>query len=553
MPSDSEDEHLASAKITANRVVEILQEQDDESSVSQKAPLDRTDDIVPDSQLVMLKEKPLLPGLLEITQKNKKSLSKKKCWVSDSPASSCSTLERQTSCMKYTFQQDERIIKHQTFCSIFDEKSPGQGQCNKTQTLEQQQPDKAAKLTPAENQTKTATHINDSMKRINHTFDRRLLPSSSKNDFSKTQGLSLDSTEKMSSICSIRKLGVSGRKFDEVCHNTGSKEQNNPQRGDCSKRHNMDLTCKSRLSDERKYSIRKESTITETMISAIAAKYTNEKKKTLNKGLDLLNRSECDESQFLGKMQRKKLKEEKGTPKEHKGGSTNKSLNRKIEDSTTDVYRFVGSSDEPTITLGMKYEPVLQQYCANKRETVKKKMKNGLTEKVEHKASRCRKKKYFFTDTDTDGKTDVSWLRESNRKIKPKLVAYTRQKKQNLAESSGKGKVATLQRKHYEKRSKSTKRIEATNSVKVQDGRKKRTCPRRSTAARPCYKEVSASEFDNSEESLSFSPQSERNLTTGTDASRRIEVEAKEKGLGIFEKGKHHGSTSSGYSTWIIY
>ncbi|GCC36832.1 hypothetical protein chiPu_0015332, partial [Chiloscyllium punctatum] len=171
-------------KITANRVVEILQEQDDESSVSQKAPLDRTDDIVPDSQLVMLKEKPLLPGLLEITQKNKKSLSKKKCWVSDSPASSCSTLERQTSCMKYTFQQDERIIKHQTFCSIFDEKSPGQGQYNKTQTLEQQQSDKAAKLTAAENQTKTATHINDSKKRINHTFDRRLLPSSSKDDFS---------------------------------------------------------------------------------------------------------------------------------------------------------------------------------------------------------------------------------------------------------------------------------------------------------------------------------------------------------------------------------
>ncbi|GCC36831.1 hypothetical protein chiPu_0015331, partial [Chiloscyllium punctatum] len=222
----------------------------------------------------------------------------------------------------------------------------------------------------------------------------------------------------------------------------------------------------------------------------------------------------CDESQFLDKMQRKKLKEEKGTHKEHKGGSTIKSLNRKIEDSTTDVYRFVGSSDEPTITLVMKYEPVLQQYCANKRETEKKKMKNGLTEKVEPKALRCRKKKYFFTDTDTDGKTDVSWLRESNRKIKPKLVAYTRQKKQNLTESSGKGKVATLQRQHYEKRSKSTKQIEATNSVKVQDGRKKRTCPRRSTAARPCYKEVSASEFDSSEESLSFSPQSERNLTT---------------------------------------
>ncbi|XP_072413117.1 synaptonemal complex protein 2-like [Chiloscyllium punctatum] len=274
----------------------------------------------------------------------------------------------------------------------------------------------------------------------------------------------------------------------------------------------------NKLSEESslkwKYSIRKESTITETMISAIAAKYTNEKKKPLNKGLDLLNRSKCDESQFLDKMQRKKLKEEKGTHKEHKGGSTIKSLNRKIEDSTTDVYRFVGSSDEPTITLGMKYEPVLQQYCANKRETEKKKMKNGLTEKVEPKALRCRKKKYFFTDTDTDGKTDVSWLRESNRKIKPKLVAYTRQKKQNLTESSGKGKVATLQRQHYEKRSKSTKQIEATNSGKVQDGRKKRTCPRRSTAARPCYKEVSASEFDSSEESLSFSPQSERNLTT---------------------------------------
>ncbi|GCB66020.1 hypothetical protein scyTo_0014942, partial [Scyliorhinus torazame] len=106
---------------------------------------------------------------------------------------------------------------------------------------------------------------------------------------------------------------------------------------------------------------------------------------------------------------------------------------------TADVYSFVASStDEPTITLGMKYKTVSERIYANKRETEKKNMKSSLTKKEVRKSSGCRKKKYFSIDTDTDGKTDVSWLRESNRKIKPKLVVYTRQKKENKAENLGK-------------------------------------------------------------------------------------------------------------------
>ncbi|XP_055508345.1 uncharacterized protein LOC129707382 [Leucoraja erinacea] len=95
-------------KITASKVVEILQQEDEKNEISQTTLQGRLDDIIPDSQPVM-KQKPLLPGLLDNIHKNGKCFPKKRCWVSDSPASSCSTVERQTTCTKYIFQQGNPI------------------------------------------------------------------------------------------------------------------------------------------------------------------------------------------------------------------------------------------------------------------------------------------------------------------------------------------------------------------------------------------------------------------------------------------------------------
>ena len=36
-------------------------------------------------------------------------------------------------------------------------------------------------------------------------------------------------------------------------------------------------------------------------------------------------------------------------------------------------------------------------------------------------------KKHLFSDTDTSGGAELSWLRESSRKAKPKVTDYSRQ------------------------------------------------------------------------------------------------------------------------------
>uniref|UniRef100_UPI00398E7AB7 synaptonemal complex protein 2 n=1 Tax=Pristiophorus japonicus TaxID=55135 RepID=UPI00398E7AB7 len=560
-------------KIPAKKVVEILQEEDEENRILQKAARDRPDDIVPDSQPVVLKEKPLLPGLLESIHKDQRPLSRKRCWVSDSPASSCSTLERQTSCMKYTFQQDDRIIKHQTFCSIFDGKSPRQDHQNKFQnpknkSQEQQLTDTLEKVMPTGRHKKSGTNINDTNKRIPHTVDRRISSSSPKEKFSKTERLCQTKyTDNIPSDGSVRRSDVTNCKLDEIGHGTGPKEQNKPKGDNCSMRRNIDLPCKGHpREDEWEHGIKKESTITETMISAIAARYSIETKaKLLNKDVSLLN-------------------------------------------STGDVYSFDGSSaDEATVTLGAKYKKVHRQTNTSKREPEKENMKNSLTKKeVVPKSSGHRKKKHFFTDTDTDGKTDVSWLRESNKKTKAKLVAYSRKKKQNMAKSFDKEKVAMPHRSHCEKKSKlkkvdvkhsrhyfeeeqenyftrcpgqylslnqqkpiicslsrcclwefavrklaastslAVKRFETfsgrerryvnklaekINSTKVPAERKLRACPQRTAAVQPCYKEASESEFDSSEECLRSSPQRERDLTMPIPAKKVCENSKREANM----------------------
>lgn len=57
-----------------------------------------------------------------------------------------------------------------------------------------------------------------------------------------------------------------------------------------------------------------------------------------------------------------------------------------------------------------------------------------------------KNKQHLFSDTDTeyrgdDSKTDISWLRESNRKPKPQLVDYGRTRKQKKSKMLKAGKL----------------------------------------------------------------------------------------------------------------
>ncbi|XP_069740786.1 synaptonemal complex protein 2 isoform X2 [Narcine bancroftii] len=491
-------EKKSTQKITASKVIEILQEEDERKVVLQTMLQGRLDEIVPDSQPVVLKQKPLLPGLSENIHKDQMCFSKKRCWISDSPASSCSTVERKSACMKYAFQQGDQILKHQTFCSTFDEKSPRKNHQNEFQNLkngavELQLQYNLEKETSAEKHEKNGTYIKD-----NHN----------KAKFIENMASEMDNF-----------------KFDEISHNFGSEKQNNPKSNNGSERYKTDLTCKNQPR-KPEYGVKK-NTITETMINAIAAKYTDEtKKKHLNKDVHLSIRYQLDELH-----DQKKLKDKKQTWKGQKGIDRTVNVKNKMKNGVLDVYSFDGSSTvEPTISLRVKNNKMPQQTFSDKRKSEKTNKKHKPAKKEEiHKSTGHVNKKYFFTDTETDGKTEISWLQESNRKTKPKLVAYSRQRKQNMPHNLDKGKVTTSVRSHSAKKSKGKmKSIEKINSKKIPAEKKQRNCPRRAAATQPCYKEVSESASDSSEEVLSLANQRKSNLTMPVPA-KKICKDYKEK------------------------
>ncbi|XP_059837168.1 uncharacterized protein LOC132400108 [Hypanus sabinus] len=426
--------------------------------------------------------------------------------------------------MKYAFQQDDRIIKHQAFCSIFDEKSPKEDDQNKlknskNEALEMQLEGKLEKVTPGGMHERSGTRIKDNYKKTKFT-------------------------ENMASEMDKFRL-------DEICYNIGEK-QNTPNSNKSSKRHKADLMCKNQPK-KRECDI-KENTVTEKMISIIAAKYTNEtKEKHLNKEVPHCTRYRLDELQ--DKKLQKNLKDEKRTWKRQKGGiACSVNLKNKMEDSALDVYSFDDSfTAEPTVSLGMQDKEMPQQTCSNKRKSKKMNMKHKPTKKEEiHKSVGKVNRKHFFTDTDTDGKTEISWLQQSNRKTKPELLAYSRQRKRNMADNLGKGRITTTVRTDCGKKSKDKKQnpTEKINLKEVPAEKKQRNCPQRSAAMQKSYKEVSESASDSYGESLSLSRHRERDLIMQVPA-KKICTNAKEKAIMLADYEQQNETSEA--STVVSY
>eukprot|EP00062_Callorhinchus_milii_P002947 gi/632939661/ref/XP_007882706.1/ PREDICTED: synaptonemal complex protein 2 isoform X1 [Callorhinchus milii] len=502
----------SSKKISASKVAEMLQEV--------TASYHKPGDIIPDSQPVGFKAKPVLPGLID-----SKSVFKK-CWISDSPVSSCSTQEKRTSCLEYSFQQDNGIVKQQSFYSIFDGKSPIQEVQNNSKNLkrkkmEQQLTEKLEKITPGKNNKKGGAE-SYSTKRVQHCLDTKLSP-----ELSTVETLALDSdyktkcTETLTSGYCIRRSEVANGKFDDICQSTISNKQDGPKRDSCSKRFGVDLTCKEDETedDQRENDDENESnTITQTMIKEIAAKYRKTREAPLadeDVNMLILSRSHLDKSQPLSN----KLPNEKNA----KRGSSKKqrvTAKSKMKDRTTDVYNFDANSiDEPTIKLGVKFTAGYQQPRTTMNTIKQPKEQNiqkSLTRKEEENKPAGRKnKKRFFTDTDTDGKTDISWLRESNRKPKRKMIAYGRQRKQNVTENTNEEGHAIPHKNKIEKKSKLRKKSDELEAklIQTRPERKPAACrPRRKTAVQTCYRELSMSELDSDQESFTFSPRRERSI-----------------------------------------
>ncbi|EMP35819.1 Synaptonemal complex protein 2 [Chelonia mydas] len=140
--------------------------------------------------------------------------------------------------------------------------------------------------------------------------------------------------------------------------------------------------------------------------------------------------------------------------------------------------------------------------------------KSILQKKVDNKNRTNKNMKHLFSDTDTecrgdDSKTDISWLRESNRKPKPQLVDYSRTK--NLKKSKSIEATDTfpdpacLMDISEGKKTKNKKVPVSKKQNAKADERIKQTTrpkwPRRAALAKKSYKDYSNSESESEQES----------------------------------------------------
>ncbi|XP_053937108.1 synaptonemal complex protein 2 [Cuculus canorus] len=239
---------------------------------------------------------------------------------------------------------------------------------------------------------------------------------------------------------------------------------------------------------------------TKSLISKISDRYkikTDEKIKTRDSLC--FNRPHLDKS-YVSKeeVQDKSLK-------------TTTFLNITAGHIMDDVYNFnISGFDEPTIKLGMKElhgtEPSVH-IDPNKKGSADD-SKTSAEVKGKKKTRNNQNKKHLFSDTDTeyrcdDSKTDISWLQESNRKSKPQLIDYSRNKTLGKPISTDKTDLFPEPAHHVDKpkgKNASKKKINEckkqnsrTDEMIEQTTRQKR--PRRAALAKN-YKEPSSSESE---------------------------------------------------------
>ncbi|XP_059561155.1 synaptonemal complex protein 2 isoform X3 [Myotis daubentonii] len=198
------------------------------------------------------------------------------------------------------------------------------------------------------------------------------------------------------------------------------------------------------------------------------------------------------------------LSKEKGQKKSYKQLKTT-FVNVTSEHSLNDVYNFnLNGADEPIIKLGIQeFQATAREACMdNSIKLVGLRNHDELEPSLKTKDKRVtrHKNKNLFSDTDTeyscdDGKTDISWLRES--KSKPQLIGYSRNKSVKKKEKSGKSRPS-LERE--QPRSKMTPKKNITKKVDetIPDGRTR--LPRRAANTKINYKDLSNSESECEEE-----------------------------------------------------
>ncbi|KAJ8372077.1 hypothetical protein AAFF_G00294910 [Aldrovandia affinis] len=145
-----------------------------------------------------------------------------------------------------------------------------------------------------------------------------------------------------------------------------------------------------------------------------------------------------------------------------------------------------------------------------------------------------RVKKHLFSDSDTDNKTDISWLKESGRKPRPKVVDYSRQETARNQAQNESTVLPSPSPEVLEQRNKRKKKKGREEREKTAPPAGSRQCgrPQRSTATSRNYREASESSSSSQsecEERATRKPkQKQTNGSVEVKMSEQLEMKRKQ-------------------------
>ncbi|XP_041080507.1 synaptonemal complex protein 2 [Polyodon spathula] len=182
------------------------------------------------------------------------------------------------------------------------------------------------------------------------------------------------------------------------------------------------------------------------MISSISSKYRTQTDPSV------LNRSHLEKSRSFSFLE----KGQTGNTGFLKGSSHSKQIKMNAVQTGDDIYNF---SDESTVNRGANDTRRSEQSGKSDKsgKAEESRIKSGSLEKGEGEKPGGRfVKKHLFSDTDTepradDSRIEVSWLRDYNRRSKPNVVDYSRQRHGKQPPSPGNDKSPEFPKLRNEK------------------------------------------------------------------------------------------------------
>ncbi|XP_027706169.1 synaptonemal complex protein 2 [Vombatus ursinus] len=539
-----------SQPITASKDSE-MEENDDNSIVLVKQNSNGDVDIIPDSQPVGKIDKPLLPGVTDNICENNIH-SKWTCWTPIRNITICGKESASTS-PEETFNQDivsERVTKKSSLSSISDnitlEKNMVQNQKRKGDVEYNKK--KKTKVEICESNRKQP--LNNSI-----SLGQENIEKNEKNDWhieSETfKSVLLNRTIEKSLIYTKKLVlakDLNNDYYDKTISGMNAKSNRRPMKGILSEIRSCDLEMNRKtfklieLFQKEKTKEKQFTDAAESLINQINKRY--KQKDDLNSSRkfreSLNDRKNSNKPGLL-------ISKEKVPIKNSKQWKRTTSVNMTSECALNDVYNFnLNGGDDPTIRLGTEeFQTTIKgTSVANSKKLLGLRSHDGSEASLKEKDKKTRKnhkKKHLFSDTDTDhrgddSKTDISWLRGSNKKTKPQLVDYSRNKKVKKPKNRKSSPSVDVKLP----KSKKTHNTDPTKKVdeRITEATRPQR-PRRAGVVKKNYKDFSNSESESEQES-SPSALSKENLLVQV-----VNMRNKSKTMKQLKKGQNAISTEA--------